>query len=125
MTATAAQTADQLFTALEAGDLAAVGALWSDDVVVWRLGGGRERDKARALKVIEWFLGATSHRRYEVLDRRIFDGGFVQQHLLHATANIGTPLSFRACLVVQVGPDGLITRIDEYLDPADLAPLSA
>lgn len=124
MTANAEQTADRLFAALEAGDLAAVAALWSDDILVWRLGGGRERDKARALKVIEWFLGVTSQRRYEILDRRVFEGGFVQQHLLHATGTNGTPLSFRACLVVQVGADGLITRIDEYLDPADLAPLA-
>lgn len=115
--------ADQLFAAIENGDADALAALWSDDVVVWRQGGGRERDKARGLKVIEWFVDATAQRRYEVLDRRIFDGGFVQQHIVHATANDGRPLQFRACLVVAVSPAGLITRIDEYLDPADLTPL--
>jgi hypothetical protein len=26
-------------------------------------------------------------------------------------------------IIFQVGRDGLITRIDEYFDPADLAPL--
>lgn len=113
--------ADQLFAAIEHGDRDALAALWSDDIVVWRQGGGRERDKARGLKVIEWFIDATAQRRYEVLDRRIFDGGFVQQHVVHATATDGRPLQFRACLVVAVSPAGLITRIDEYLDPADLA----
>ncbi len=117
--------ADRLFDAIERGDGPGLAALWSDDVIVWRQGGGRERDKARGLKVIEWFVDSTTDRRYEVLDRRSFDGGFLQQHNVHATTASGAPLTFRACLVVKVAPDGLITRIDEYLDPADLNPLLA
>jgi ketosteroid isomerase-like protein len=99
-------------------------ALWSDDVTVWRQGGGPVRDKPRALKVIAWFVDSTTDRRYEVLDRQIFDEGFVQQHVVHAHDSDGAPLAFRACLVVRVNPAGLISRIDEYLDPADLAPLT-
>ena len=116
--------ADRMFGAIERGDVTALAALWSDDIMVWRQGGGRERDKPRGLKVIEWFVDSTAGRRYEVLDRQFFDGGFLQQHIVHATAKDGTPLSFRACLVVKVGDGGLITRIDEYLDPADLATLT-
>jgi ketosteroid isomerase-like protein len=116
--------ADRLFAAIEAGDGATLAELWSDDVTVWRLGGGPARDKARALKVIAWFVDSTTDRRYEVLDRQVFVGGFVQQHTLHAVDATGAPLSFRACLVVRVSVEGLITRIDEYLDPADLAPLT-
>lgn len=115
--------ADQLFASIESGDGAQLAALWSDDVTVWRQGGGPVRDKPRALKVIAWFVDSTTDRRYEVLDRQIFDGGFVQQHVVHAHDSGGASLSFRACLVVRVNPDGLISRIDEYLDPADLAPL--
>jgi ketosteroid isomerase-like protein len=115
--------ADRMFAAIEDGDGATLAALWSDDIVVWRQGGGRERDKARGLKVIEWFVDSTTSRRYEILDRQVFDGGFFQQHTVHATTRNGAPLTFRACLIVKVGADGLITRIDEYLDPADLAPL--
>ena len=29
----------------------------------------------------------------------------------------------RVCIVVKVDDEGLITRIDEYFDPADMAPL--
>ena len=72
---------------------------------------------------IDWVIDSTTDRRYEVQDRQIFDEGFVQQHVVHAHDSGGAPLSFRACLVVRVNPDGLIGRIDEYLDPADLAPL--
>ena len=115
--------ADRMFAAIENGNGAQLAALWSDDVTVWRQGGGPVRDKPRALKVIAWFVDSTADRRYEVMDRQIFDGGFVQQHVVHAHDSGGAPLAFRACLVVRVNPDGLISRIDEYLDPADLAPL--
>ena len=115
--------ADRLFGAIERADLDALTATWSDDVVVWRQGGGRERDKPRALSVIAWFVGATADRRYEVLDREVFDTGFVQQHILHATSRGGEKVALRVCMVVKLGPDGLIRRIDESLDPAELAPL--
>jgi ketosteroid isomerase-like protein len=115
--------ADRLFSSIEAGDVDAVAALWSDDVSVWHTGDERPSEKPRAMRVIEWFVSATADRHYEILDRRAFDGGFVQQHILSGTARNGTPYSLRVGIIIRVGADGQITRIDEYLDPADLAPL--
>jgi ketosteroid isomerase-like protein len=115
--------ADRLFTAIEAGDVAAVAAMWSDDVTVWHSGDKRPAEKARAMRVIDWFVSASADRHYEILDRQFFAGGFVQQHVLSGKARDGTPYSLRVGIIIRVGPDGLITRIDEYLDPADLAPL--
>jgi ketosteroid isomerase-like protein len=112
-----------LFNAIEDGDIDTVAAMWSDDVAVWRVGDGRTRDKARALKVIDWFVSATSDRHYDILSRQPFDGGFVQQHILHGAARDGTPYSLRVAMIILVGTDGSITRIDEYFDPAALAPL--
>ncbi|MGH3643406.1 MAG: nuclear transport factor 2 family protein, partial [Mycobacterium sp.] len=34
----------------------------------------------------------------------------------------GSSITLRVCIVIKVD-DGLITRIDEYFDPADMAPL--
>ena len=79
------------------------------------------------MRVIDWFIGATTQRRYEILDRQLFDDGsargFVQQHILHATGHAGQSISLRVCIVIRVGADGLIERIDEYFDPAGIAPL--
>jgi ketosteroid isomerase-like protein len=116
-------TADRLFAAIEAGDFAAVDRMWSDDIAVWRVGARRDNDKARALRVIDWFITATTARRYEILDRQLFESGFVQQHILHATGHAGQSISMRVCIVIRVAGDGLITRIDEYFDPAEIAPL--
>jgi ketosteroid isomerase-like protein len=115
--------ADRLFAAMEAGDVDTLAGMWSDDVAVWQSADGRTRDKARGLRVIAWFVAASSDRHYDVLSRRLFDGGFVQQHVLHGTAIDGTPYSMRVAMIIEVGADGLITRIDEYFDPAALAPL--
>ncbi len=125
--ATIVDVADRLFAAIKDGDKAAVDRLWRDDIAVWRTDGRRDPfttdDKARALRVIDWFIAATTERRYEILDRRLFDTGFVQQHILHATGHGGQSISMRVCIVIGVGGDGLIERIDEYFDPAEIAPL--
>jgi ketosteroid isomerase-like protein len=115
--------ADRLFEAIEQSDIAMIQQLWNDDVAVWKAGEERTRDKERALRVITWFINRTIHRRYEILDRQLFDGGFVQQHILHANGHDGGSISMRVCIVIKLGVNGLISRIDEYFDPAELAPL--
>ncbi|SPM38172.1 Ketosteroid isomerase-related protein [Mycobacterium numidiamassiliense] len=131
MTAASAEVivdvADHLFSAIEKGDVQAVDQLWSDDIAVWRPGARRDDNKARALRVIDWFVSVTTERHYEILDRQLFDGGsisgFVQQHVLHATGHAGQSISLRVCIVIRVDANGLINRIDEYFDPARIAPL--
>ncbi|MDT5257546.1 MAG: hypothetical protein QOD10_2626 [Mycobacterium sp.] len=120
---TVVAVADRLFATIEKGDKAAIDRMWSDDIAVWRVGARRDNDKARALRVIDWFIDVTTERRYQILDRALFASGFVQQHILHATGHAGQSISMRVCIVIRVGPDGLIDRIDEYFDPAEIAPL--
>ena len=120
---TVADVAQRLFAAIEGGDADAVGALWDDDVLVWKSAEPQDQVKKRALRVIFWFMDSTTERRYEILDRQFFDGGFVQQHVLHATGRNGGSISMRVGIVIKVGANGLISRIDEYFDPAEIAPL--
>ncbi|OHU01692.1 nuclear transport factor 2 family protein [Mycobacterium syngnathidarum] len=117
--------ANRLFDAIARGDTDGVARLWADDVAVWHAGDSKDNDRVRALKVIDWFVNTTTERRYEVLERRFFEGGFVQQHVLHAGAPDGTLIALRVCIVIKVGRHGLIHRIDEYFDPRDIAPLFA
>lgn len=115
--------ADALFDAIARADIATVKQLFGDDVLVWHSGDTRDSAKERASRVIDWFINATADRRYEIVDRQFFDGGFVQQHILHASGRNGRSIQMRVCIVIKVGTDGLITRIDEYFDPAEMAPL--
>jgi hypothetical protein len=117
------ELSDQLFAAIERSDETMLNVLFDDDIAVWRAGARRDDDKERALKVLRWFIGVTTQRRYEILDRQLFANGFVQQHILHATGRNGGSIDLRVCIVIKVGVNALISRIDEYFDPADLAPL--
>ncbi len=109
---TIVDVADRLFTAIENSDMAAVDRMWSADIAVWRVGARGDDDKARALRVIDWFITTTTERSYQILDRQLFDSGsvrgFVQQHILHATGHAGQSISLRVCIVIKVGADGLI-----------------
>jgi ketosteroid isomerase-like protein len=115
--------ANRLFDAIERGDYATVEDLWADDVTVWHTGDAQDNDRVRALKAIRWFIRNTTERSYEILDRQLFDGGFVQQHVLRARRSDDVSIEMRVCIVIKVDGAGLITRIDEYFDPADMAPL--
>jgi ketosteroid isomerase-like protein len=123
ITSSTVDVADRLFEAIANSDIATVKQLFGDDVLVWHSGDTRDSAKERAARIIDWFINATTDRRYEVLDRQFFDGGFVQQHVLHANGRNGKSIHMRVCIVIKVGPDALITRIDEYFDPAEMAPL--
>ncbi|WP_428341885.1 nuclear transport factor 2 family protein [Mycobacterium sp.] len=115
--------ADALFAAIERGDEPRIDALFADDVGVWRAGAQHDDDKVRAMKVLRWFIRLTAERSYEILDRQLFPDGFVQQHVLHATGHTGGLIALRVCIVIKFNGNDLITRIDEYFDTAQLAPL--
>ncbi len=121
------ELADELFAAIERSDETTLNHLFHDDIAVWRAGARRDDDKTRALKVLHWFIGVTTQRRYEILDRQLFADGFVQQHILHAAGRNGGSIALRVCIVIKVkvsaSNQALISRIDEYFDPAELAPL--
>lgn len=118
------ELADRLFGAIERGEYETVEGMWADDFTVWRSGNSRDDDRVRALKVIRWFINVTTTRSYEILDRQVFDGGFVQQHILRARRADDVSIDMRVCIVIKVNAEGLITRIDEYFDPTDMAPLT-
>jgi ketosteroid isomerase-like protein len=122
---TVLDVADRLFGAIEDSDVAGVEQLFGPGIAVRKTGDERDNDRRRSARIIGWFIDSTSDRRYEVLDRQVFEGGFVQQHILHAHGHPGSVVAMRVCIVIKVGADGLITRIDEYFDPADLAELLA
>jgi ketosteroid isomerase-like protein len=106
----------RLVGGIETGDLDSVRSLYAPGAVIWTCFDDRARDVNSSMGVLEWLVGATTERHYEVTRRVEIEGGVLQQHVLHATANSGKTFSMPACLVIRIDGDG-ITRIDEYLDP--------
>ena len=106
----------RLVGGIESGDLDSVRALYAPGAVIWTCFDDQSRDVDSSMGVLEWLVGATTERHYDVSRRVEIDGGVLQQHVLHATTPSGRTFSMPACLVIAV-EDGFVTRIDEYLDP--------
>ena len=112
--------ADRVFAAIEAGDTEAVAACYADDAVVWHNTDQVDQNKADNLRVLSWLVDHTAVRSYRDIRRTLIDHGFVQQHSLHVGFDDGRTADLPACLVVAVA-DGLVVRIDEYIDGAAVA----
>jgi hypothetical protein len=110
------EVVDRLIRGIETGDLDLARSVYGPEAVVWTCFDERERDVDGSMKVLEWLVGATTERRYEISRRSEIGGGVLQQHVLHATTPTGRTFSMAACLVIAVD-NGYVTRIDEYLDP--------
>ena len=118
------EVADRLFTAIEAGDLDEVRALYAPDAVIWHNTDGAEQTVEQNLRVLRWVVDHLADRRYEEVRRSPTPTGFVQQHVLRCTRDDGTRVEVPACLVVTCA-GGRIVRLEEYLDSAHVARLTS
>jgi ketosteroid isomerase-like protein len=76
------------------------------------------------LRTMAWMTGRLYDRTYEVVRREVLPDGFLQQHVLRGLTRTGEPFAMPACMVVRC-VDGRVARLEEYLDPAQAAPLRA
>jgi ketosteroid isomerase-like protein len=108
--------ADRFFDAIQRGDVAAIRALYAPDAAIWHNYDQVAQGVDDNLRTLEFLVGRVAGRRYEDVCRIVLDDGFVQQHVLRGDAP-GGRLEMPAMMRVWVA-DGRVTRIDEYLDPA-------
>ncbi|HXZ84297.1 MAG TPA: nuclear transport factor 2 family protein [Myxococcota bacterium] len=117
------EVAEKLFAAIPRGDLEAVRGLYAPDAGIWHNHDGVTQDVATNLRVLDWVVRNIRGLRYEEIRRQATPTGFVQQHVLRGTGPSGKPVEIGACIVCTVS-GGRITRLDEYLDSAQLAALA-
>jgi ketosteroid isomerase-like protein len=110
---------DAFFAAVERGDIDAVADFYDDDVAVWHNVTGNALDKASSLALLRYWSSSVQAMRYEILERRAFEGGAVQRHVVHGDA-AGVTIAAQVAIVFHIA-DGRITAIFEYLDPAHVA----
>ena len=108
------------FDAIERGDIGKVRDTYATDAVIWHNFDSKESTRDENLATLDGFIKAVPTRRYTERRLDVFDGGFVQRHLLVGTLAHGKVVSLAACVVCQV-KDSRITRLDEYFDSAQLA----
>lgn len=116
MAQSALTTAAALFAGIEAGRSADVATLYGDDIEVWHNFTDRTQTKAENLRTLEGLIASAAAIRYEVIERLLLDDGRVlQRHNLRVRTPRGEEFVIPACIFITVR-DGLIRRIDEYLD---------
>jgi uncharacterized protein len=115
--------ADRFIAAIEAADVETVTSIYAPDVRVWHNFDMVEQTREQNVRQIQWFATRLQGMRYDDIRRTVLEDGFVQQHVLRGTAPNGTEIAVHAML--RVWCDGsTITRLDEYLDPAQAAALA-
>ena len=117
------EVADKLFNAILRADLEGVRAIYAPNAQIWHNHDGVTQDVNQNLAVLGWVVKNIQGLRYEEIRRQATPTGFVQQHVLRGTAPNGKSLELPACIVCVVS-GGRITRLDEYLDSAQLAALA-
>ena len=108
--------------AIEAGDVPAMRACYAPGAKIWHNTDNVEQTIDENVKVLNWFIRTLPDRHYRVVRREALSDGFLQQHVLEATLPDGQKWKMDACVVVKM-ENGLITRLDEYLDSAARVPL--
>ena len=117
--------ADRITRAYEQNDVDAIAACYAPDARIWHNFDGVEQTVEDQLNATRWLNERLKNLKYEIASRHFFDGGYVQQYVVHGTlANGGAAFRMPACMNVTVRY-GRIARLEEYLDSAHLKPLEA
>ena len=109
--------------AIQSGDADTVRACYAPDAEIWHNNDGTVQTVDQNMKVLAWFMRVLKDRNYRVTRLEALSDGFVQQHVLEATLPDGTAWALDACVIVKM-ENGVITRLDEYLDSAQTAALA-
>ncbi|MBA4179126.1 MAG: ketosteroid isomerase [Anaerolinea sp.] len=117
------EVAERFFAAIQAGDLDAVRASYHPDARIWHNFDQLDQTPEENLRVLAWMVRKVKDRRYEDVRRIETPTGFAQQHVLRGVAPNGEQLDCPAAVFCTI-EDGLITRLEEYLDTAQTAVLS-
>lgn len=110
----------RFFDAIEQGDVDTVASCYTDDVGIWHNFDDKVQSRDDNLATLRGMVGRISDRVYDNRQLEVFDGGFVQQHVLRGTRKDGSRVSLPAAIICRFR-DGKIARLDEYLDSAHVA----
>ncbi len=104
--------------AITGKDADAFVAALAPGATVWHNHDRKEVDARENMATIAVLGQLVDHLENEHVRVAPIDDGFVLQFVTRGTVrSSGNPFEMQNCLVVTTSGDGLITRIDEYVDP--------
>ena len=119
LAASVGELADAFFGALESGSVDDVLACFAPDATIWHNFDCVTLSPQENVPGLEALFGNFTKRTYVDVRRQPTPSGFVQQHVLRLETPDGSEIDWPACIVLDVS-DGLITRLDEYVDMSQL-----
>jgi ketosteroid isomerase-like protein len=113
---------NDMFAAIERGDIDTVRRCMAPDALTWRNHNEAEDDVDAVVALLAHLCANSTRRAYE--DRRMTTVGSPAflQHTVTATFRSGQLLRLPVMMRVQVNSDGLVQRIEEYVDWRTLEP---
>jgi ketosteroid isomerase-like protein len=113
------ELATALMAAVQRGDTDTVKALYAEDITLWHTNDRMNQTSEDSIRTLAWLKKHVKGVRYEELRIAALDDGFVQQHVMRADS----PRVDMPCMLRVWCANGRITRIEEYFDSADAAPI--
>ena len=113
--------AARLFDAFVAHDLDLVESMLAPGAILTQNGTALPWSEARPM--IEGLRDVLGDHVYTEVRRVTGDHAVVEEHHVVSTTPAGDAVDLAACVVLRVNADGLITQLDEYVDPTPLAAL--
>jgi uncharacterized protein len=114
--------AERYAIATRSNDTDTVVAMSAPGAEIWHNFDNAIVDTAATVKSIGWLHRTVTNLTWEDVALLPTPTGWVSQTILTGIAP-GGPIRAYSCVVVTLDADGLISRLDEYLDPAQLAAL--
>lgn len=104
--------------AFDAGDPAPLVGALAPGAVLWHNTDGIEMDAAVACAGVSALAERVDELRIEVHEAHpVTDGGYVRFTVRGRVKSSGRALAARNCVFVRFDAHGLVTRMDEYVDP--------
>lgn len=112
------ELANRFFGAVESGDIETFVSCYGPDARIWHSRDEADTDVQQNREMQEMFKARVKNRRFEIVSRNIFDGGFVQEHVVHGIMPDGSAMRLPVLLIAHLDNSGLFNRISEYFDSA-------
>ena len=108
--------AQRFIDAITIGDADAARSCYAPDADIWHNFDDITQTVDDNIALMSAMTKRIADRRYVIRRLEPIEGGYLQQHTLELVLPDGRELSTEAVAIVMVNDDGLISRIDEWLD---------
>jgi ketosteroid isomerase-like protein len=119
------EVAKRFLNALNNNDGDEVRAVYHPDALIWHnFHADGYQSIEENVKTLNWMHRKLPKLSYDIVRLESLADGYLQQHVLRGEMEDGTAVELYACAICTV-KDGRIHKLEEYLDPSQVAALQS